>query len=72
MTDVLSTSPIRIAGSRARLFDPANWVLNVLTALFAAIWFFPIYWALATSFKTDDEAVKKGINLLPESIHLNG
>lgn len=72
MTDILSTSPIRIAGSRARWFDPANWVLNVLTALFAAIWFFPIYWALATSFKTDDEAVKKGINLFPDSIHIDG
>jgi multiple sugar transport system permease protein len=72
MSDILSTSPIRIAGSRARWFDPANWVLNVLTALFAAIWFFPIYWALATSFKTDDEAVRKGINLLPESIHIDG
>ncbi len=72
MTDILSATPIKIAGSRARLFDPAYWVLNVLTALFAAIWFFPIYWALATSFKTDDEAVRKGINLLPESLHIDG
>ncbi|MBK8082352.1 MAG: carbohydrate ABC transporter permease [Devosia sp.] len=47
-------------------------MLNLLTVAFAAIWFFPVYWALATSFKTDDEAVRPGINLLPEAIHLDG
>lgn len=72
MTDVISSAPIRVAGTRARFLDPVNWVLNLLTALFAGIWFFPVYWALATSFKTDDEAVRSGVNLLPESLHLDG
>ncbi len=72
MTDISSSSPMKLAGRRARFFDPAYWVLNLLTALFAAIWFFPVYWALATSFKTDDEAVRKGVNLLPEALHLDG
>lgn len=72
MTDVISTAPIHIAGRRARFADPGSWVLNLLTVAFAAIWFFPVYWALATSFKTDDEAVRPGINLLPEGLHLDG
>ncbi len=72
MTDIVSTAPIQIAGSRRRYFDPGYWILNLLTVAFAAIWFFPVYWALATSFKTDDEAVRPGVNLLPESIHLEG
>lgn len=72
MTDATSSEPIRVAGRRPGNFDPGNWVLNLLTLAFAAIWFFPVYWALVTSFKTDDEAVRKGINLLPESLHLEG
>lgn len=72
MSDVISGSPIRLAGRRPGYFDPGNWVLNLLTAAFAAIWFFPVYWALATSFKTDEEAVRKGLDLLPEAIHLEG
>ena len=60
MTDIVSTAPIQIAGSRRRYFDPGYWILNLLTVAFAAIWFFPVYWALATSFKTDDEAVRAG------------
>lgn len=72
MTDAISGAQPRTAGRRPRYFDPGNWILNLLTAAFSAIWFFPVYWALATSFKTDDEAVRKGINMLPESLHLDG
>jgi multiple sugar transport system permease protein len=72
MTDAVSTAPIQLAGRRPRFLDPGRWVLNLLTLAFATIWFFPVYWALATSFKTDDESVRPGANLLPESIHLEG
>lgn len=72
MTDMTSKGPIQVAGRRPRFFDPGYWVLNLLTFAFAAIWFFPVYWALATSFKTDDEAVRPGLALLPESVHLDG
>lgn len=72
MTDMVSTAPVQVAGRRPGFFDPGNWVLNLLTLVFALIWFFPIYWALATSFKTDDEAVRKGLNLLPDGLHLDG
>lgn len=72
MSEATMDTPLRIAGRRPSYFDPGNWILNLLTIAFAAIWFFPVYWALATSFKTDDEAVRKGVNLLPESLHVDG
>lgn len=73
MTDVVSIPQTTVVGSgRPRFFDPGRWILNLLTIAFAAIWFFPVYWAVITSFKTDDEAVRPGINLLPEGIHLDG
>lgn len=72
MTDAVSTAPLHVAGRRSRFFDPGRWVLNLLTLAFAGIWFFPVYWALATSFKTDDEAVRPGFNPFPEGIHLDG
>jgi multiple sugar transport system permease protein len=72
MSDIASTTPVQVAGRRPGFFDPGSWVLNLLSVIFALIWFFPVYWALATSFKTDDEAVRKGVNLLPEGLHLDG
>jgi multiple sugar transport system permease protein len=41
-------------------------LLTLLTVIAAAIWFFPIYWALVTSFRTDDEAIKS-FGMLPQS-----
>jgi multiple sugar transport system permease protein len=38
----------------------------------AAIWFFPLYWAVVTSLKDDSETVRPGINLLPDSPSLEG
>lgn len=72
MTDATANGQHQVAGRRPRFFDPGSWMLNLLTLTFAAIWFFPVYWALATSFKTDDEAVRPGVSLLPESLHLDG
>ena len=40
--------------------------LTVLTLLGALFWVFPIYWALVTSFKPEDEVVQPGIRLWPE------
>ena len=57
---------------RRRFFDLGGVLLTLLTAVFAAIWFFPLYWAVITSLKTDDETVKPGIRLLPENWNLNG
>ncbi|HEY0855310.1 MAG TPA: carbohydrate ABC transporter permease [Devosia sp.] len=57
---------------RRRFFDLGGVLLTLLTAVCAAIWFFPLYWAVITSLKTDDETVKPGIRLLPENWNLNG
>jgi multiple sugar transport system permease protein len=72
MTEMVSTASSSIAGRRPGFFDPGKWILNLLTVAFAAIWFFPVYWALATSFKTDDEAVRPGVSLIPDGLHLDG
>ena len=70
-TDTL-TGPVSTTARRRGFFDLGGWLLTLLAAAGAAIWFFPIYWALVTSFKTDDEAVRPGINLLPNGLHLDG
>lgn len=72
MTEMVSTASTQVAGRRPSFFDPGKWILNLLTVAFAAIWFFPVYWALATSFKTDDEAVRPGVSLIPDGLHLDG
>jgi multiple sugar transport system permease protein len=46
-------------------------LLTLLTVIAASIWFFPIYWALVTSFRTDDETIKS-FGMLPESPTLAG
>jgi len=60
------------AERRRRFFDLGGLLLTLLTIISAVVWFFPVYWAVVTSLKTDDEAVKAGINLLPQSPTLNG
>jgi len=44
----------------------SNIALTALTVICAAVWFFPIYWALVTSFKLEDETTRRTIELLPE------
>ena len=41
-----------------RHFDTGSLLLTALTVITACIWFFPIYWALVTSFRPEDETVK--------------
>jgi multiple sugar transport system permease protein len=57
---------------RWRFLDLGAVLLTLLTIISAAIWFFPVFWALSTSLKTDQEAVRPGLNLLPEAPSLNG
>lgn len=72
MTSETLTGPVSTTARRRGFFDIGGWLLTLLAAAGAAIWFFPIYWAVTTSFKTDDEAVRPGVNLLPEGLHLDG
>ena len=55
-----------------RRFNLGAWLLSGLTVIAAAIWFFPIYWAIITSIRTDDEAVRAGFDLIPDAPTLGG
>lgn len=47
----------------------SNWsgrALTTLTVLGALIWFFPLYWAIVTSLKSDTEVVSPASGLLPK------
>lgn len=41
-------------------------LLTALTCIAAALWFFPIYWAVATSLKPEYDVVQPGVALVPE------
>ena len=60
------------APAPTRRFNFGAALLTLLTVICAAIWFFPIYWAIVTSLRTDDEAVKAGFDLLPDHPTLGG
>ncbi len=47
-------------------------LLTALTLICAFVWFFPVYWAILTSIRTDDEAVRVGFKLWPEHPTLGG
>jgi multiple sugar transport system permease protein len=60
------TQPAATPQNRRRMtVDLGGVLLTALTLICACVWFFPIYWALVTSFRTDDEAIKS-LSLLPE------
>jgi multiple sugar transport system permease protein len=55
----------------ASIFDLGSVLLTILTVIVACVWFFPIFWALSTSLKTDQEAIADGVNILPSNPTLN-
>lgn len=59
------------AAGPARRIDPGAILLTVLTVICAALWFFPVYWALVTSFRHDDQTVKD-FALWPQDPTLSG
>ena len=50
-----------------RYFDIGGLILTVLTVAFAVIWAFPLYWAVITTFKPEDEVVRPYIELWPDT-----
>ena len=46
-----------------------NGIVTVVTLVAAAIWFFPLYWAIVTSLRTD-ESVVAGAGLIPDQFEL--
>jgi multiple sugar transport system permease protein len=67
MTDQVEPERRRPAG----IHDLGGALLTILTVFCAAIWFFPIYWALVTSFRPEDEAIKN-FSLWPDRPTLDG
>ncbi len=51
--------------------SPAGILLTLLTLICAAIWFFPIYWALITSLRSDQATVQE-FGMLPTEPTLSG
>jgi multiple sugar transport system permease protein len=57
--------------SRLRRLDLIGLGITLATLAFAILWAFPLYWALATTFKFEYEAVRPGIELWPEHFTLD-
>ncbi len=54
-----------VAGKKAGGYlDVGSLLLTLLTIIVAVVWFFPVYWALVTSFRPEDETVRS-MSLLP-------
>lgn len=54
-------------GARARPFrDIGAMFLTILTIVCAGLWVFPLYWALVTSLKQEDEVVSTTVALWPQ------
>ncbi|HZP20773.1 MAG TPA: carbohydrate ABC transporter permease [Bauldia sp.] len=56
----------RIAVRSSRFGDIGAILLTILTIICAVVWFFPLYWALVTSFKYENDVLSKSFSLLPE------
>ena len=55
------------AGRRSRIRDVSAILLTILTIICAAVWAFPLYWAIVTSLKVEDEVIKKTVELWPHN-----
>jgi multiple sugar transport system permease protein len=56
--------------NRIKALDRVGLVITVLTVLGAIFWAFPVYWALVTSLKPEEDVVRPGIELWPEHFTL--
>ena len=54
---------------RDRSIDVGGLILSAITFAFALAAFFPIYWAVVTSFKSETEVVASGLALLPKRLN---
>jgi len=52
-------------GGALRSLNIGSILLTILTVICAAIWFFPLYWAVATSLKPEDEVIAPALQLVP-------
>jgi multiple sugar transport system permease protein len=68
MTTAPMTAEQAAAGQQRiiRYFDLGGLILTLLTVAFAVVWAFPLYWAMVTTFKPEDEVVRPFVELWPE------
>ena len=64
MTTAVSSAQKRSVQKSA--FDRIGLAITLLTILVAVFWAFPIYWALVTSFKPEQDVVQPGIEFWPK------
>ena len=48
-----------------------NLTLSTITLTAAAIWVFPLYWAIVTSLRSESRVVSSGAGLIPDEFNLN-
>ena len=56
-----------VGAFRSFRLDIGSAVLTTFTIAFAVLWAFPLYWAIVTSFKPEDEVVRPYIELWPDT-----
>lgn len=53
----LTTKAVRTASPTARLSRLWGGVVTALTVVLAGLWVFPLYWAVVTSLKPDNDTI---------------
>jgi multiple sugar transport system permease protein len=54
-----------------KTLDVAGLIITVLTVLGAIFWAFPLYWAVVTTLKPENEVIQSGVQLWPEHLSLD-
>lgn len=65
-TSIAASGITAPAGKPSAVRDLGGILLTILTIICAAVWFFPLYWALVTSFKFEDDVIVKGVAMWPQ------
>jgi multiple sugar transport system permease protein len=55
-----------------RFIDIGGLVLTLATVVAAIVWAFPLYWALVTTFKPEDQVIRPYIELWPQTFTIDG
>ena len=66
MSDSALAIPSDTALARLQRINKVGAALMVLTVLGAILWAFPIYWAIVTTFKPEQDVVRPGIEFWPK------
>jgi multiple sugar transport system permease protein len=56
---------------RLRQIDLIGLLVTLATLIAAVLWAFPLYWAIVTTFKPENEVVRAGVRLWPEHVTLD-